>query len=140
MIVSPRAACPMDCESGNLNPYEVNGKAFKIKTHKSDSLFPNTPCLGHKILIKVRFGIILHSPAISVILKHWQSVLRKAGSATGTFTRRVTPMRACFCRLARIRWGWCPRWDMRIGDDPEGVRMVTIGRQKAMKDLVRYHD
>ena len=33
----------MDCESGNLNPYEVNGKAFKIKTHKSDSLFPNTP-------------------------------------------------------------------------------------------------
>lgn len=69
----------MDCESGNLNPYEVNGKAFKIKAHKSDSLFPNTPCLGHKILIKVRFGIILHSPAISVILKHWQSVLRKAG-------------------------------------------------------------
>lgn len=91
MIASPRAACPMDCEPGDLNPYEVHGKAFKIKAHKSDFLCPNTPeCppSWSPVLIKVRVGIILHSPAISVILKHWQSVLRKAGVRYRNFYQR----------------------------------------------------
>ena len=85
-----------------------------------------------------------HNPSFTRHFCDFETLAVRSSEGRGSLPE-LLPEASHLCETAFVGWqesdvDGVPDGTCGLGDDPEGVRRVTIGRQKAIKDLVRYHD